>query len=312
MTIIIKSPNVSTTPGLIKFRVDPLLSGDDGGVKFLFDFPSSIGWPSQAAPVNGTATANLATTAGLMELGDGSWNIAAGQAPTFAGGGVDFSGATLDPIALVGPAGALQSIYDAANDYFLMGCYIRLPSAADWNTVATIAPFFCCTSGGVGYTAPEADLITLAMSNTPGITMRRQTAGATAAQINVTSSMANFQGQVCQIGAWRNAAGIGLRLKSSLGEQSATAVVGANNAEDFSTKQPRWGVPDSFNTLQTGSGNATSHRATHKTRLYRGWIEDLTQSGRNPLTVLDADWARVQSRIATSAAAHDGTSQIFV
>ncbi|MER8715312.1 hypothetical protein NKJ09_29405 [Mesorhizobium sp. M0189] len=47
-------------------------------------------------------------------------------------------------------------------------------------------------------------------------------------------------------------------------------------------------------------------------KLYRGWVENLEVSGRDPQTVLDADWARIQARIAASASANGGTSLIFV
>lgn len=300
MTILIKSPNVSTAAGLQKFRLDPLLSGDNGGVKFLFDFASRTGWPDQDAPVNGDAVKNIATTPGLMTLGDGAMNITSGQTVAFAGGGVDFSGLTNDPVEVVGPVGSLQSIHDAANDYFLMCCYMRLPSSADWNSTTTLAPFFCCTSSQNGWTTPEADLLTVAMGgSSPNLTMRRQTAGATNVSVSI-NALESFYGQVCQIAAWRNAAGAGLRVKSALGEQIATAAVGVNNSENFSGQLPRWGVPISFNNLSTGQSLEAAHRATHKTRLYRGWIEDLSASGRNPVSVIDADWTRVQARKTAS------------
>ncbi|MDP3550599.1 MAG: hypothetical protein Q8R81_09400 [Novosphingobium sp.] len=295
MTILIKSPNVSTAAGLKKFRLDPLLDGDNGGVKFLFDFPSKVGWPGQDAPTNGDVVKNVATTPGLMELGDGAMNIVSGQTPAFAGGGIDFNGSTNDPIEVVGPVGSLSSIAAADNDYFLICCYMRMPSSGDWNTSGSLAPLFCTTSGSNGWTTPEADLLTIAMQSAGILTIRRQTAGATAARADIAMS-SNFYGQFCQIVAWRNAAGMGIRIKSDLAEQTGTAVVGSNNSEDFSAKQPRWGIPNSFNGL---SGTA-AHRATHKTRLYRGWIEDLSQSGRNPLTVADADWTRVQARKTAS------------
>lgn len=303
MTILIKSPNVSTAAGLQKFRLDPVLAGDNGGVKFLFDLPSSLGWPDQDAPLSGDVIKNIATTPGIMELGNGSMNIISGQAVAFTGGGFDFTGLTNHPAEVVGPAGALASIHSADNDYFLMCCYMRLPSSTDWNTTNTLAPFFCCTSSQNGWTTPEADLLTVAMGGlSSNLTMRRQTAGATNVNVSITA-LDNFYGQLCQIAAWRNAAGAGLRVKSALGEQMAIAAVGVNNSENFSGQLPRWGVPISFNNLSTGQSLQAAHRATHKTRLYRGWIEDLSASGRNPLSVIDADWARVQARKTASGGA---------
>lgn len=295
MTIVLKSPSVSTAAGLSKFRLDPVLADDNGGVKFLFDFATTVGWPDQDAPVNGDTIKNIATTTGLMTLGNGSMNITSGQTVAFAGGGVDFTGLTSDPVEVVGPAGALTSIYDAANDYFLMCCYMKMPSSTDWNKSASLAPIFCATTASNGYVS-EADLFTLSMQLTgPALNLRRQTNGATIQTLDFTN-LTNVYGRVCQIAVWRDASGVFIRVKSAAGEATASTAVGSNNAGDFSAKQPRWGVPGSFNNLAT----LTEHRATHKTRLYRGWIEDLTASGRSPLTVLDADWARVQARKTAS------------
>ena len=309
MTILIKSATVSTATGLEKFRRDAILKGDSGGVRYLFDLPSPAGWPGQTGPVDGNTIPNLATTTGLMTLGDGDFDIIAGQSAAFAGGGFSFSGLTAEPANVQGPANALASIAAAANDYFLVVAYLKFPASGDWNTNAVLAPFFCTTDGVSGYATPEADLLTIGMANTPGVSARRQTdGGTTVVGTAITANMSKFYGQVVQVGYWRNAAGVGLRMKSTVGEETTTGAVGSNNSGDFSAKRPKWGVPESFNNL----ASLTTHRNTHKTRLYRGWIEDLTISGRTPTTVLDADWTNVQARIAASAAANGGTSLIFV
>lgn len=296
MTIMIKSAGVSTAPGLEKFRRDAVLKGDNGGVQFLFDLPSAVGWPGQDAPVDADVIPNIATTAGLMTIGDGSVDIVSGQAVAYAGGGFDFTGLTDDPAAIIGPAGSLASIHSATDDYFMVVSYVKFPASGDWNASASIAPFFCCTTSNNGYATPEDDLLTMAQASTPGISARRQTNGATAVALNITANLSKFYGNLTQVAFWRNSSGAFLRAKSASGEELASTSVGANNSGDFSAKTPQWGVPGSFNTLPS----LPQHRAAHKTRLFRGWIEDLSVSGRDPVTVLDADWTRVQARKTAS------------
>ncbi|RWB96505.1 MAG: hypothetical protein EOQ56_25630 [Mesorhizobium sp.] len=281
--IVIKSSVASTAPGLQKLRRDTLLDGlAAGGVPFLFDLAFAYGWPSLAAPIDGSAIVDLA------EVANGTVEIKAGQTVSYAGGGFDFGALTDDPADIKAPAGCLSSIF-SGNQYFMVAFYMKLPTSGNWNSISAIAPMFL-TSTALYLT--EADMVTIAQANQPQLQARRQTdGGAGIVSLSVTPD-ATIYDQVCQVAFWRHAAGTGLRVKSALGSKIATGAVGVKNTGDFSLKRPQFGVPDASNAL----AGSVPHRNAAKTRLYRGWIENLEISGRDPLTVLDADWARTIAR----------------
>jgi hypothetical protein len=278
MAVVIKSGTPTTASGLSEFRRDPILSGDQGGVKFMFDL--SFPW---CHPGDDPSDSDVIRD--ISGTGNGDFDLIAGQSVTFAGGGFDFALLSDEPSVVRGPAGCLASI-DAGNQYFMVVGWEKMPISGDWNTAAGIAPSFCTTAGASGYVTPEADMLTVAQTNTPQFAARRQTDGASTVVALNQTALTNYYGQVCQWAFWRNADGIGFRLKSALGTTLLTGAVGSANSGDFSSKQPQWGVPGSFNNL----GSLAEHRNAANKRLYRGWVENLEESERSPLVVLDADW----------------------
>lgn len=277
--LVIKVPGTASNPNLPYYKDIVAVNG----VEFLFDLASLLSWPSLGTPANGDAVKDIAGGP------DGAVAISAGQSIAYAGGGFDFSANTADGQLVTAPAGSLQSIHDAANDYFMVAFYAKFPVAGDWNVETTMSPFFCCTTGSAGYTG-ESDLVTIAQGSGGNLTSRRQTNGGSASS-NINVSAAAHYGLLTQVAYWRNAAGATLHLKSSAGVTVGTDVVGADNTGDFSTKVPRWGITESFNTP-----SLPGHLNAWNWRLFRGWIEDLTVSGRDPATVLDADYARTIAR----------------
>lgn len=283
--LLLKSPAAASGAGLTNYK-DPLLVP---GVNFLFDLAGSLGYPKQAAPLTADPIVDISGN------GNGSVNIAAGQTVAYSGRGFDFTGMTADPGIILAPVGDLASIWNAANDYFMVAFYAKLPASGDWNTDATLASMFCATASASGYSTPEVDLLTIAQNNGPNMTFRRQTNGAaTVDTLNVSPAL--HYGSLTQVAFWRNPSGQGARLKSSGGTTVSTGSVSTNNTGDFSAKQARFGVCESFNDLVT----KVPHRNAAKYRLYRGWIEDLSVSGRDPITVLDADYARTIARAVFS------------
>lgn len=270
--------------GLGNYR-DPLLPVDVSGVPFRFELASGLGWPSAAAPANGGTVPNL--TGGTA----GEVVIASGQTVAYSGGGFDFTGLTGDPGEVLGPAGSLTAINDASQ-YFMVMFYAKLPASGDYNSDAVISPMFETTGNANGYTAAN-DMLTIAQVTGGLLAARRQTNGSTVDAINL--SAAAHYGRVCQIAYWRNAAGQGFRIKSAGGTTTGTAAVGSNNAGSFAAARPRWGVPIAFNNPADAQ-----HQAAFKWRLYGGMVENLALTGRNPQTVLDADWTRTVSRNAYS------------
>lgn len=265
MVTVFKTANTSALPGLQTLRRDPMLMSDNGGVKFLFDIPFGYCWGG-GNPTNGALVRDVG------DVGNGSF-VSTGTGTVLAGGGFDFTAAT-NRAYVEGPVGCLGSIW-SGNQYFMAVGWYKMPTALSWfATAGNTAPIFQCAA--TGYTAgPE--LVTFLQTNLPRIDYRRQTNGTVYQGWN-TDPNANIFGQVTQIAYWRNAAGVGIRMRSALGQVLQTTVIGANNVGDFSAMKPKWGVPPGFS-------------ATPNTRLYRGWIEDLQVSGRDPLTVLDADFA---------------------
>ena len=119
--------------------------------------------------------------------------------------------------------------------------------------------------------------------------------------------MTPHYGLLAQIAYWRTATATVLQVRTSAGTVSATAAQGALNAADCSATTPRWGIPGSFVDF-----SQASQRTARNFRLYRGGIENLALSGRDPAVVTNAGWLATQARIAASAAANGGTSLIFV
>jgi hypothetical protein len=287
--LVIKSSTVSTREGLETLRRDALLSGDSGGVRFLFDlaFPFSY---AGGAPANGAAINDVA------ENSNGSFQLAATQAVGFNGNGFDFStlttttNTTYDENNVIAPASVWADI-DAVQR-FLWCMYVRIPSESDFNSSVTLYPIFASSSHADGYSS-VADPLTVAQrysASTKQVSFRRQT--AVGAQSELTCAAAGHYGQVAQLAFWRNAAGVGGRIKSAGGTTTATNVSGSDNSADFSACQPRFGTVQPF----TAYASEALHRTARNFRMYRGFIENLDTSGRNPVTVLDADYERTIAR----------------
>lgn len=290
---------------------DALLTGSNGGVRFLFD--TAFGWCYPGGPLTGRAAAgapaNGAAIGDISEHANGSFALAAGQAVAYAGGGFDFStltaaGGSSDPLRLnhiKGP-GSVWAGIQAAQQFAVMA-YLKLPTALDWTTVTDIFPIFASSAGGY---LGEADPLTLNFANGGLVQARRQTSIGVKDQLEVSAAL--HHGLNTQILFWRTATETGLRLKSTAGTTLITGAAGALNTADSSALQPRFGIPGPFTTF-----TFASHRTARNFRLYRGGIENLALSARAPAVAIgDADWTRVQARIAASAAANGGTSLIFV
>ncbi|MFN4238548.1 MAG: hypothetical protein ACK4FZ_15150 [Vogesella sp.] len=283
--LVLKVDGSFSDAALPTLRRDPLLYGAGDGVRFLFDaaFPFSY---AGGVPTNGVAIKDVA------ERSNGSFVLAAGETVGFNGNGFDFALMTAvsgqSPSHVLAPASVWADI--AAQQYFLLCMYMRLPAQADWNAEASILPFFASSNNSNGYNA-VADPITVAFSTgSKSIGFRRQTAVGAQVDTGVIPAAGHY-GQVVQVAYWRNAAGVGARIKGSAGAILTTGAVGAANAADITACQPRFGSVQPF----TNYAMAT-HRTCRKYRMYRGFIENLARSGRDPVAVLDADYERTAAR----------------
>lgn len=280
--LVFKTSTVSDRPGLEKLKRDPLLSKDNGGVRFIFDAGFPFSYPG-GAPTNGALVKDVA------EIADGSFVLFPGQVVGFNGNGFDFS--TLTPSE---PLDADNYVNGGANSWngifehqeYLVCIYIRLPSAADWQ-VPSIMPFFA--SSNIGY-GSEADPVTICFSNLKRFEARRQTGINSQEPITLEPNPDHY-GKVCQVAFWRNANGIGFRIKGEQSVAKRTAAAGVMNTANFSACRPKFGSPPPYTT-----GTTTGSQSTRKFRLYRGFLENLKLSSRDPEAVLDADWARTVDR----------------
>lgn len=313
---ILRSP-IPAPAGAAAKRRDPLLESDNDGVRFAFDLDFSWSYPGgdlETRPAPGNPTAGQ-TIYDIAERGNGAYQRQ-GSTPvaSYAGGGFDFDGITRTPYGVKAPASAWSTIYSAANRYFLWCGYYRMPSSSNWKASNGSFEIFTNTEANGSYISQVEPLTIFQITPTAGnpkIIARRQVlvgaspSNATVLELPMTG---DYFGKLCQVAFWRNASGQGFRIKSADNEASATAAVGTETALNFSATRPTWGngaTPDNGD-LSAENKNAVKYR------LYRGFLEDLALSNRNPLDVINGDWTRVQARIAASAAANGGTSVIFV
>ena len=94
-------------------------------------------------------------------------------------------------------------------------------------------------------------------------------------------------------------------VRSSAARVVTTGTV-PDNTDSYAASKSKMGLGPS--SLWEASGMDLSQTPF---RIYRGFVENLARSGRDPETVLDEDWDRVQARIAADIAAN-GTQTIFV
>ena len=264
-------------------------ASDAGSV---FDAAYSYSYPTLGPPADEAVIRDIAEISA-----NGRFELGSGKTIGYAGGGFDFSSYTNTGgyrssyvEAPAAPSAHIWSAGAANHQVFLICLYLRLPLLADWNTGAGILPFVQFANGASGYPA-ESDLLTMGMNsvNVPGsLTARRQLNGLSSINaLTLFPALADY-GSVVQLAFWRNDAGQGFRLKSAAGKLLTSAAKGDNNTGDFSAKLMKVGILPSFWSVAPA--------ASVKWRLYRGFIENLRTSGRDPETVLDADWARTMAR----------------
>lgn len=297
--LVLKSTSNSSNTSLPVLRRDKVLSTPTptaDGVRFLFD--TAYSYSFGGTPSNGAIVTNIQDTGSVL---GGYLRVPSGNTLSMGGNGIDFDGLTKKDCAVVGPSNALASIWAAANQYFMVVSYVKLPTQANWMASSGILPFFATGLGVEDYT-DTADILTIGLTNASGgtISARRQTVIGTIDTAATITPVAASYGQVAQVAFWRNATEQRMQLRTAAGgiQLSSSIAVGSNNSSNFSAMSPRWGmyVGGFQGALDADvSANAQIYPARNS-RLYRGWVEDLSASGRNPQTVLDADWSRTVAR----------------
>jgi hypothetical protein len=283
MEVFVLSQTVTDDSLPILYR-DPLLFGANGGVKLLVDLASTYAWSKQAAPINGDAILNLDESGN-----NGSVVIGANGAPAYAGRGFDFTSVTGVGEYIQGDGGFAESLAANGQQYYLITAYLKLPAQVDWPTTGGLGVLSFSQSSGRYSTVP--DLVEVTPFGQQGgnrfLIARRQTAIGAAEQMNIAVDATDY-GSFAQIAVWRNAVGQGFRIKTASRTVKAGSppATGASNTASLTGLKARFGIPP--NASLTGTNN--------KFRIYRLALEDLFVSGRDPETVLDADWARTIAR----------------
>lgn len=277
MTKIKTGVVVNETRPLLK--PDRIMESADGGLLWAFTLSSALSFARQDTPVDEDP---LIDYVGLH--GAGRVNLSGMGATSFAGGGFDFSSVTAKGNFAECPAAAVADIYND-NQSWLLCAWVRLPSEADYHDGTAFTPFCSFTTAANGWIS-QADLCTFGQRYSGGVkylSSRRQTAIGAVDSIDIAVNAADY-GKVAMIMAWRDVANAerGLLYRTTEGTRS-TVVSGAgvDNAADFSAQAGQFGITDAF-----WFTDYAAHLDASNFRLYRGWLENLNTSGRNPLVTV--------------------------
>jgi hypothetical protein len=212
---------------------------------------------------------------------------------SYAGGGFDFSnvpaGTFYRNIEL--PPAVLAGLQDS--DAWLFAAWVKLPSVADWNANAS---FFQIISAGDGV---GSGLTLFAVSLTTASILLRGFNGTSFGNAYASSMVIprdNFAGQIVQIGVYRRNGSLNLRLKS------AATITAVSSSYPTGQTMSLAGKPIDLGwhkgTLSTMAIEPGSPRPLNGLRYYRAAAESLSVSGRDPVAVLDADWAGCNARFS--------------
>lgn len=277
---------------------DPVLRwfGPDQG--FCFDFASADCFARQAAPNDADPVVNYSN-------GSATRNgvITEVASIAFTGKGLDFSAVTAPGNFLQVP-NAFEAIQADTSKAWMALMWFKMPTAADW-------PASGRSICGAGNYSSAPDLFTLYMITngaSKDLIVRVSTASGTSTAIFLTNAGNLFSGKICQLFAWRTAAGVTTcRLLSSDGTVTLTStpVTLATNTASLSGLTWRFGtmtgaqINNNFNAA--GSWAAIDIGAC-KWRLYRVAILSTTRlpSTVTPTNVADADFTDTVARAVYS------------
>lgn len=286
------STNDATKPFLYR---DELIKDDNNGVKLLFDF--GFGWSYPAGniprplikdPINGSLVRDMSNVKhdGVVDLPSGL-----GITMTHDGHSIIKNKGAQYNYSVVNAPNVLSS-FTGSTEYIVCA-YVKIASLADWNAAgSSIASFISAADYGKTY-ANGSELVLINSSPKSadgaagGIGARFQTAiGAMVPLVVWLPTGQNlYSKDLVQIAAWVSGGKCNLRIKSNLFEQTASAAYAGNSAA----------VSANSIGFETGKGNFGGSSVPHK--LYRGFVENLDISGRNPIEVINADFVRSVARI---------------
>lgn len=289
MTVTLTSGELCTDTSLRLTERDELQWGVPDGSVRLFDIAMPYSFPAQSAPVDDSLIRDPARAGGT-----GLINIPAGESLGFAGGGLDFAGVDAVPTGVFLPGGIEDIV---AEQEFLQCMYVKLPPIGEWPAAASISQMIAGDSVALpGNPAGETQLATIVMvtqdtsATRPRIWFRRQTAlGQNFNSLFFGSTETIPLDELVQLSCWRKDGVFYGRIRSSGLDVTKSVAAAANNTANLTGRTVCMG--------RTSISNA-AYPSYHT--LYRGFIENLAASGRDPAAVLDEDWARTVARVVFS------------
>lgn len=282
--LVLKLKSQFSDSSLPTLERDQLLSNDNDGVRFLFDLAYPFCYVG-GNPINGSVINDIA------EKSSGSVAIAAGQTLANVGNGFDFSTLPLTTnatkINMVQSGTDVWATIQAAQE-FIVCFYIKMPTLANFSVDANIFSIFSSSTSDVGY-VDSPDPVTIAQAAGPAMSFRRQTAIGTIDGMSVSPAL--HHGNITQVAFFRTASGVTARLRSDGGTTETSIASGSDNTATFSSISAKFGLSTPFNSPTSVAGHVSGRPV-----LYRGFIENLALSGRDPATVLEDDYIRTTSR----------------
>jgi hypothetical protein len=282
MVLSITVPGVSADVSKPMRKRDALVRGDNDGVRFLFDIAFRWCYEAGTAVASGKPVKDMAErNNSQLVLRDGNQSVA------LVGNGLDFSESTLPGNFIQIPAAVWADL--AADQEFLICMYLTPPIASDFpSSLKSIMQ----GSQGLNSYVNEPDICLIALTGTT-FSIRRQTAINAVSTLTLGLAGAAAYGVFSQLAVWRTATEYGARLKTATGQVVTTAAAGAKNTANIAAASGAMGVARGF---WTNSALTTDERKSVKFKLHRGFVENLHRSGRDPVDLLDADWARTIAR----------------
>lgn len=298
MTVQVLQTQIQTNDPALKEAVrDKLLEDSNGGVVQLFNFgfpwsypAGDLPRPAPTDPVNGDLIRDV------TESGNDA-NVLASTSPSlfnYAGGGAftstEIQSGTTHNYALVNTTGNLSGFTQTTQ--YLIVAYMKLASTENFrpNGESISAYISACNSNSVNYSnGTELVLFGTTPLNGSGVgalTARFQNALGSVDRVDIElpTGVGLYDDDIVQVALWYDGSNAYMRVKSELFEQTES-VPHTGNTLDVSGNSVKF---------DTSSGQFGGTSVPHK--LYRCALENLTVSGRNPITVLDADFARTISR----------------
>lgn len=274
---------------------DLLLSDDNSGVRSLFDFgfpwcypAGNLPRPPAGDPLDGALVRDISKS-----QNDASVLKPSGVVMTYDGGGITKSAgaqAVAPTYATVNTSNSLSGFTQSTK--YLIVTYLKIANLANWpaNGSATSSFISACDEWSNNYTNSK-ELVWIAstpvsLGGLGSITARFQSAigSVTRLDIELPTGLNLYDTDIVQVAVWFDGTSANLRIKSNLFEQTESLPF-TGNTEDISSNNVKF---------DTSAGQFGGVSVPHK--LYRGFIENLTESGRVATDVIDEDFARVVER----------------